>query len=133
MTQFHESYTRRADTGENEAADAAELAAARVARKQTNNGRAAEELAKSAATIAQQHAADAAAAEQEALVAAAEDAAIATRQTKVVLHLRMTSQIQTKMRATTTILTTMMTQLTETTMVTQIKCRVFGHKIVLCK
>ena len=34
-----------------EAADAAELAAARVARKQTNKGRAAEELAKSAATL----------------------------------------------------------------------------------
>ncbi len=34
-----------------EAADAAESAAARVARKQTNKGRAAEELAKSAATL----------------------------------------------------------------------------------
>ena len=34
-----------------EAADAAELAAARVARKQTNKGRAAEELAKSAAKL----------------------------------------------------------------------------------
>ena len=34
-----------------EAADAAELAAARVARKHTNKGRAAEELAKSAATL----------------------------------------------------------------------------------
>ncbi len=34
-----------------EAADDAELAAARVARKQTNKGRAAEELAKSAATL----------------------------------------------------------------------------------
>ena len=34
-----------------EASDAAELAAARVARKQTNKGRAAEELAKSAATL----------------------------------------------------------------------------------
>ena len=34
-----------------EAADAAELAAARVARKQTNKSRAAEELAKSAATL----------------------------------------------------------------------------------
>ncbi len=34
-----------------EAADAAELAAARVARKQTNKCRAAEELAKSAATL----------------------------------------------------------------------------------
>ena len=34
-----------------EAADAAESAAARVARKQTNKGRAAEELANSAATL----------------------------------------------------------------------------------
>ncbi len=34
-----------------EAADAADLAAVRVARKQTNTGRAAEELAKSAATL----------------------------------------------------------------------------------
>ena len=51
LTQLHESYTRRADTGVNEAADAAELAAARVARKQTNKCRAAEELAKSAATL----------------------------------------------------------------------------------
>ncbi len=34
-----------------EAADAAELAAARVSRTQTNKGRAAEELAKSAATL----------------------------------------------------------------------------------
>ncbi len=85
--------------------------------------------AKSADTAAQQHAADAAASEQGALVAAAEESTIATRQTKVVLHLRMTRQISTKMRATTTI----MTQLTETTMVTLIKCRLFGHKMVLCK
>ncbi len=70
-----------------------------------------EELAKSAATAAQQHAADASAAEQEALVAAAEEDAIATRQTNVVLHLRMTRPTPTKMRATTTVLTTMMTQL----------------------
>ena len=34
-----------------EAADAAELAAARFARKQTNKGRAAEEFAKNAATL----------------------------------------------------------------------------------
>ena len=34
-----------------EAADTAELAAVRVARKQTNKGRAAEELTKSAATL----------------------------------------------------------------------------------
>ena len=71
-----------------EAADAAELAATRVARKQTNKGRAAEELAKSAATTAQQHAADASAAEQEALVAAAEESAVATRQ-RSCSHLRM--------------------------------------------
>ena len=45
-----------------EAADAAESAAAGVARKQTNKGSAAEELSKSAATAAQQHAADATAA-----------------------------------------------------------------------
>ncbi len=63
------------------------------------------------ATAAQQHAADATAAEQVALVDAAEEAAIATRQTKVVLHLRMTRPIPTKMRATTTVPTTMMTQL----------------------
>ncbi len=95
-----------------EAADAAELAAAHVARKRNNKCRAAEELGNNAATAAQQHAADAAAAEQEAVVAAAEEAAISTRQTKVVLHLRMTSPIQTKMRATTTtVLSTMMTQL----------------------
>ena len=55
-------------------------------------------------------AADAAAAEQEALVAAAEDVAIATRQ-RSCLHLMMKRQIRTKMRATTTVLTTMMTQL----------------------
>ncbi len=34
-----------------EAADAAEFAAARIARKQTNKGRAAEEFAKSAVTV----------------------------------------------------------------------------------
>ena len=93
-----------------EAADAAESAAARVARKQTNKGRAVEELAKSAATAAQQHAADATAAEQEALVAAAKDAAIATRQ-RSCSHLRMTRPIRKKMRATTAVRTTMMTQL----------------------
>ena len=43
-----------------EAADAAELAAARVARKQTNKSRAVEELAKTAAAAAQRRAADAA-------------------------------------------------------------------------
>ncbi len=59
LTQLHESYTRRADTGVNEAADAAELAADHVARKQTNKGRATEELAKHSVTAAQQHAADA--------------------------------------------------------------------------
>ena len=53
-------------------------------------------------------AADATAAEKEALVAAAEEAAIATRQ-RSCSHLRM--QRPTKMRATTTVLTTMMTQL----------------------
>ena len=62
------------------------------------------------ATAAQQHAADASAAEQEALVAAAEEAAIATRQ-RSCSHLWMTRPIRTKMRATTTILTTMMTHL----------------------
>ncbi len=51
-------------------------------------------------------AADAAAAEQEGLVAAAEEAAIATRQMSC-SHLRMTRPIRTKMRATTTVLTTM--------------------------
>ena len=93
-----------------EAADADGLAAARVASKQTNKGRAAEELAKSAATAAQQHAADATAAEQEALVAAAEEAAIATKQ-RTCSHLRMKRPIRTKMRAMTTVLTTIMTQL----------------------
>ena len=93
-----------------EVADAAELAAARVARNQNNKGRAVEELAKSAATAAQRHAADAAAAEQEALVAAAEEAAISTRQMSC-SHLWITRPILTKMRATTTVLTTMMTQL----------------------
>ena len=39
LMKLHESYTRRAYTGVNEAADAAELAAARVARKQTNKVR----------------------------------------------------------------------------------------------
>ena len=57
-----------------EATDAAELADARVARKQTNKCRASEELAKSAATAAQQHAADATAAEQEAVSCAADEA-----------------------------------------------------------
>ena len=42
-----------------EANDAAELAAARVTRKQTNKGRAVEELAKTAAAAAQRRAADA--------------------------------------------------------------------------
>ena len=74
-----------------EAADAAEFAAARVARKQTNKDCAAEELSKSAATATQQHAADATAAEQEALVAAAEEAAMSTRH-----HLRMTRPIPQK-------------------------------------
>ena len=50
-----EAITRVIYTGVNEAADAAELDAARVARKQNNKGRAAEELAKSAATAAQQY------------------------------------------------------------------------------
>ena len=65
---------------------------------------------RSYATASQQHAADATAAEQEALVAAAEEAAIATRQ-RSCSHLRMTRPIRTKMRATTTVLTTMMTQI----------------------
>ena len=71
------------------------MAAASVALKQTNKGRAAEELAKSAATLtaAQQHAADATAAEQEELVAAAVGAKIATRQTTVVLRLRIARPI----------------------------------------
>ena len=52
LTQLDESYTRRSDTGVNEGADAAELDAASVARKNTTNkGRASEELAKSAATL----------------------------------------------------------------------------------
>ena len=46
LTKLYESYTRRADTGVNDSADAAELAAARVARKQTNKGRALEDLCK---------------------------------------------------------------------------------------
>ena len=95
-----------------EAADTAESAAVRFARKQTNKGRAAERACQERcyANAAQQHAADATAAEQEALVAAAEEAAIATRQLSC-SHLKMTRPIRTKMRATTTILTTMMTQL----------------------
>ena len=60
LTQFHESYTRRADTGVNEAANAAEFADARVARKQINKCRAVEDIAKSAAAAAQRRAADAA-------------------------------------------------------------------------
>ena len=72
-----------------EAADAAVLAAARVARKQTNKGRAAEELAKRASTATKQHAADDTAAEQEALVVASEEPAIVTRQ-KLCSHLMMT-------------------------------------------
>ena len=53
-----------------EAADAAELAAARVGRKQTNKGRAVEELAKTAAASAQRRAADAASEdEKEASIA----------------------------------------------------------------
>ena len=96
-----------------EAADATESAAARVARKQTNKCRAAEELAKSDAMLQlpsnmlpmlrllkKKH----------SLVAAAEEAAIATRQ-RLCSHLRMTRPIRTKMRATTMVLTTMMTQL----------------------
>ena len=77
-----------------EAADAAELAAARVARKQTNKRpccrRACQE--RCYATAAQQHAADATAAEQEALVDAAEEYAIATRQ-RSCSHLMMTRPI----------------------------------------
>ena len=60
LTKFHESYTRSADTGVNEASDAAELAAARVARKQTNKGRSVDDISKSAAAAAQRRAADAA-------------------------------------------------------------------------
>ena len=61
LTKLHESYTlRAADTGVNEAANAAEFSAASVARKQTNKGRAVEDLAKSAAAAVQRHAADAA-------------------------------------------------------------------------
>ena len=94
-----------------EAADTAESAAARVARKQTNKDRAAEELAKSTATLLpHRRAADATAAEQEVLVVAAEEAAIASSQ-RSCSHLMMTRPIRTKMRATTTIRTTMMTQL----------------------
>ncbi len=48
LTQLHDSYKRRADTGVNEGGDAAESAALRVARKQTDKCRAAEELAKKA-------------------------------------------------------------------------------------
>ena len=103
-----------ANAAQQHAADAtaAEQEAVKVhGRNQPNKGRAVEELAKSASTAAQQHAADATAAEQEALVAAAEEAVIATRKTKVVLHLRMTRPIRTKMREMTTVLTTMLTQL----------------------
>ncbi len=71
------------------AANTAEQAAVRVARKHTNKGRAVEELAKSAAAAAQQHSADAAAAEHEAQVDAQEEAAIATRQ-RSCSHLMMT-------------------------------------------
>ena len=95
-----------------EAADAAELAAALVARKQTSKMdcciRACQERCYANAT--QQHAADATAAEQEVLVVAAEEPAIATRQ-RSCSHLMMTRLIRTKMRATTTVLTTMVTQL----------------------
>ena len=72
-----------------ETADAAELAAARVACKQTNKSRPVDELAKSAATASKQHAADATAAEQEALVAAADEAAITSRH-RSCSHLMMT-------------------------------------------
>ena len=95
-----------------EAADAADLAAARVVRKQTNKRPCCRGACQERcyATAAKQHAADATAAEQEALVAAAEEASIATKQ-RSCSHLMMTRPIQTKMRATTTVLTTMMTQL----------------------
>ena len=60
-----------------EAADTAELAAARVARKQTNKM---ECCRRACQERCYANAADATAAEQEALVAAAEEAAITSRQ-----------------------------------------------------
>ena len=54
--ELHESYSQRAHTVVNEADDADEFAAACVTRKQTNKGRAVEELAKSAAAAAQRRA-----------------------------------------------------------------------------
>ena len=89
-----------------EAADAAESAVAGVARKQTNKGRAAEELAKSAATLP---------------LPSNMLPMLRLLNKKLWLLLRrklpsqpdkqMTRPIPTKMRATTTILTMMMTQL----------------------
>ncbi len=67
-------------------------------------GRAVEELTKSADTATKQHAADATVAEQEALVATVDEAAMTSRQTKIVFHLRMTRPIPTKMRAMTMVL-----------------------------
>ena len=62
-----------------EAADAAELAAACVARNQTNKGRAVEELAKSAAAAAQRRAADAASEDDKEAAIADKDAVFANR------------------------------------------------------
>ncbi len=76
MKKLHESYTRCADTCVNEAAYADELAAARVARKQTNKGRAVEDLAKSAAAAPQRRAADAASEDDKEAAIADKDASV---------------------------------------------------------
>ena len=60
----------------NEAADAAELAAARVARKQTNKSRAVEGLAKTAAAAAQRRAADATTEDDKEAAIADKDASV---------------------------------------------------------
>ena len=96
-----------------EAVDAAELAAARVARKQTNKSRAAEELAMSAATLPLSS-------NMLLMLLLLNKMRWLLLRRKLpsqpdkqrsCSHLRIKMPIPTKMRATTTVLTAMMTQL----------------------
>ena len=96
-----------------EAADAAESVAGCVARKQTNKGRAAEELARSAATqpLPSNMLPMLRLLNKKRWLLLRRRLPSQPDKGRARLHLRMTRPIRTKRRATTTVLTTMMTQL----------------------
>ena len=96
-----------------EAADAAKLAAARVAHKQTNKGRAAEELAQRAAMLPlpSNMLQKLRLLNKKRWLLLRRKLPSQPDKQRSCLHLRMTMPIPTKMRATTTVLTTIMTQL----------------------